>query len=138
MRSSSAHVCRGSSARKVSDATVGCCAGKIKGAKEADLEKQRDIRLKIRQEAQTALKATIKSHRADKLVRVPPVKNCMTVCDILLALKMLPEWVKDWALESYHSDIDGVAECKVLHAQEYWPFARTCGVGHLLLRYRDD
>lgn len=100
------------------------------------ISKERNVRLQIRQDAQAAVKTTIKSHRADKLLRVPPLETNRNICDSLLAPRILPKWLQAFARAASSSGTGHTAQYEVLHAPEYWPFTCACSVGHFSLLSR--
>lgn len=60
----------------------------------------------------------------------------MHVCEVLLAQRMLPEWLEVFTCMASHSGKGGIASCEALHGPEYRLLYKTSSTVQFVLRYK--
>lgn len=83
-----------------------------------------------------AAKDSIKTKRADRMVRVLPLQQSIDVCNDLLGHRMLPKWLQEFQRKAPLNGVGSVDSCDVLQSPEYWVFNKYVGVGHFWLQYK--
>lgn len=93
-------------------------------------------RIRIWQDAQQAVTEAVTERGAERLMRAAPLDNVISVCDVLLAQRMLPMWLQAFRAQAPKRGEGAVANCKVLHKPEYWMFSRSCSIVYFALQYK--
>lgn len=83
-----------------------------------------------------AAKESIKSKRAERMLRVMPLIRWIDLCHELLGNRMLPKWLQAVKSKGEQLGGDAISRCEVLQSPEYWVFNKYSGVGQFVLQYK--
>ena len=81
------------------------------------------------------MKQTVKSRRAERLLRVVPLDSPVNACDSLLSQRMASRWLEAFCGEAPSTGKGSIATWEVLCSLDYWIFDRSSSVMHLRLQY---